>query len=234
MQHNERLVRRVQAAEDRKRPRANPVDERDAVRPRATQEDDVQNNQYSAKTSGDGNRGQLGSGGMQVEGQATQAPAPGVKRLAEVVVQRDCDTRDRSSNEPIPDSGMDMNSIVTNEQCEQIIQSVLKELGFTVRKNLVENSTWYELNQASVIDVTTMNLSDEPVLRDDVEWTETNVVDWRVQVCRRRSDERTFEIICSCTRDSAVKANASCLRIQKIPSHGTRSSSTSCQSKSML
>ena len=56
-----------------------------------------------------------------------------------------------------------MNSIVTDEQCEQIIQSVLKELGFTVRKNLVQHSTWYERNQASVIDVTTMNLSDELV-----------------------------------------------------------------------
>ena len=36
MQHDERLVRRVQAAEGRKRPRANPVDDRDAVRSRAT------------------------------------------------------------------------------------------------------------------------------------------------------------------------------------------------------
>ena len=31
-----------------------------------------------------------------------------------------------------PDSGMDMNSIARSEQCEQIIQSVVKELGFTV------------------------------------------------------------------------------------------------------
>ena len=127
------------------------------------QEDDVENTQYSAETSGDGNSDQSGSGEMQVEGQATQAPAAGVKRFAEVVVQRDCDTRDRSSNEPIPDSDMDMNSILTNEQCEQTIQSVLKDLGFTVRKNLVENSTWYGLIQASVIDVTTMNLIDELV-----------------------------------------------------------------------
>ena len=35
MQHDERLARRVQAAEDRKRPGANPDDERDAVRSRA-------------------------------------------------------------------------------------------------------------------------------------------------------------------------------------------------------
>ena len=35
MQHDERLARGVQAAEDRKRPRANPDDERDAVIPRA-------------------------------------------------------------------------------------------------------------------------------------------------------------------------------------------------------
>ena len=35
MPHDERLARRVQAAEDRKSPRANPDDERDAVRSRA-------------------------------------------------------------------------------------------------------------------------------------------------------------------------------------------------------
>ena len=45
MQHDERLARRVQAAEDRKRPRANAKDERDAVRPRAMQQDDVENEQ---------------------------------------------------------------------------------------------------------------------------------------------------------------------------------------------
>ena len=57
---------------------------------------------------------------------------------------------------------MDMNSIVTEEQCEQIIQPVLKELGFTDRKSR-EAFDRYELNQASVMDVTTMNLSDELV-----------------------------------------------------------------------
>ena len=147
------------------------------------QEDDVQNNQYSAETSADGKRGQSDSGEMQVEDQATQAPAPGVKRLAEVFVQRDCDTRDRSSNEPIPDSGMDMNSIVTNEQCEQIIQSVVKELGFTDRKNLVEHSTLYGID-SSFRDRRHNDESEWRTraieVRDDVEWTETNVVDWKV------------------------------------------------------
>ena len=84
MQHDERLARRVQAAEDRKRPRANPDDERDAVRSRAMQDDDVEFNQSSEETSGDGNSDQPGSGEMQVEGQVTQAPAAGVKRFAEV------------------------------------------------------------------------------------------------------------------------------------------------------
>ena len=65
------------------------------------QEDDVENNQYSAETSGDGNRDQSGSGEVQVEGQATQALASGVKRLTDVVLQRDCGTRAWSSNEPI-------------------------------------------------------------------------------------------------------------------------------------
>ena len=37
MQHDERLARRVQAAEDRQRPRANAEAERDAVRPSAMQ-----------------------------------------------------------------------------------------------------------------------------------------------------------------------------------------------------
>ena len=45
MQHDERLARRVPAAEDRKRPRVNAEDERDAVRPRAMQQDDVENEQ---------------------------------------------------------------------------------------------------------------------------------------------------------------------------------------------
>ena len=36
------------------------------VRPRSTQEDDVENSQSSAEPSGDGNRGQSGSGDMQV------------------------------------------------------------------------------------------------------------------------------------------------------------------------
>ena len=51
----------------------------------------------------------------------------------------------------MPDSGMDMNSSVTNEQCEQRIQSVLKELRFTDGKNLVEDATWYGLNQGYVM-----------------------------------------------------------------------------------
>ena len=46
-----------------------------------------------------GNGGQSGSGEMQVEGPAIHASAQGVKRLAEVVLQSNSDTRVRSSNE---------------------------------------------------------------------------------------------------------------------------------------
>ena len=60
---------------------------------------------------------------------------------------------------------MDMNSIVTTDQCERRIQSVLKELGFTDRKNLVEASTLYGVKQENVIDMTTMNQSDDLVQR---------------------------------------------------------------------
>ena len=67
-------------AEERKRPRANPGDERDAVRPRAMQGCDVENNQSSAETSGNGNGDQPGSRGVQVEGHAVQASCRG--RLA--------------------------------------------------------------------------------------------------------------------------------------------------------
>ena len=101
MQHDEKLARCFQAAEGRKRPRANPDDERDAVRPTAMQDDDDEHNPSSAGRSGDGNRDQPGPGEMHVEGQATQASVQGVKRLAEAVLQRDSDTRVRSSNEPM-------------------------------------------------------------------------------------------------------------------------------------
>ena len=59
------------------------------------------------------------------------------------------------------DSGADMNSTATNEQCERRIQSTLKELGFDDRENFVAGSTLYELIQGNVIDVTTMNLVDD-------------------------------------------------------------------------
>ena len=49
MQHDERLARRAHAAVDRKRPRANAEDERDAVRPRAMQQDDVEDTQSSGE-----------------------------------------------------------------------------------------------------------------------------------------------------------------------------------------
>ena len=188
MQHDEWLARRIQAAVDRNRPRANPEDERNAVRPRAMQQDDVQSNQTSAEVSGDRHRDQSGSGEMQVEDRAVQASAQGAKRLAEVVLQRDSGARHWSCNGPMP-SGIDMNSIVTTEQCEQRVQSVLKELG--------EDSTGHRWDEGYVLDVTTMNLSDDLV--------------------------------------SAVKEVTACMRIQKIPSHGMRSSSRSFfQAKSML
>ena len=62
------------------------------------QEDDVQNNQYSADTSGDGKRGQSGSGVMQVESQATQATCAMSEANCWGSLQRDSDTRLRSSN----------------------------------------------------------------------------------------------------------------------------------------
>ena len=100
MQHDEWLARRIQAAVDRNRPRANPEDERNAVRPRAMQQDDVQSNQTSAEVSGDRHRDQSGSGEMQVEDRAVQASAQGAKRLAEVVLQRDSGARHWSCNGP--------------------------------------------------------------------------------------------------------------------------------------
>ena len=80
------------------------------------QEDGVESEQYSAEASRDWNRDQSGSVEMQLGGQAVQASAQRVKRIAEAVLHRDSDTRARSSNEPMPDSGTDMNNIVTKEQ----------------------------------------------------------------------------------------------------------------------
>ena len=73
-----------------------------------------------------------------MEGHAVQASAQGAKRLAEAVLQRDSDTRSRSSSDPVPDKDMERNSIVTSESCKQRIQSVLKELGLTDGNNVVE------------------------------------------------------------------------------------------------
>ena len=53
--------------------------ERGVVRPRTMQEYGVENNQSSAEPSGDGNKNQSGFRGVQVEGQAIQASAQGVK-----------------------------------------------------------------------------------------------------------------------------------------------------------
>ena len=39
----------------------------------------------------------------------------------------------------------------------------MQELGFIDQKNFVEDSTWYGMNRGYVIDVTTMNLSDDLV-----------------------------------------------------------------------
>ena len=111
--------------------------------------------------SGDGNRAQSGFGKVQVEGEAS---AQGVKRRAEALLQRDSDARVRSSTEPIPNSGMHMQKIVTIEQCEQRIQTVLKDLVSVDLGNFVEDSPWYGLElDGYVFDVTTMNLSDDHV-----------------------------------------------------------------------
>ena len=69
MQQDAGLARRVQAAENRKKPR--PDDERDGgVRPRAMKEDVVESSQLSAAPCGNGNRDQSGSCEVQAEGQA--------------------------------------------------------------------------------------------------------------------------------------------------------------------
>ena len=53
----------------------------------------------------------------------------------------------------MPISGMDMNNIVTDEHCEQRVNTVLNELGFS----LTEEATWFGWigwNQGYVLDVT--------------------------------------------------------------------------------
>ena len=77
MKHDERLVRRVQAVDDRKRRLPNAEGKRDAVRPRSMQQDDVENNQSSEEPGIDRNRDQSGSGVTQLEGHAVQALAQG-------------------------------------------------------------------------------------------------------------------------------------------------------------
>ena len=90
----------------------------------------------SAEPGGDRNRDLSGSGDMQVEDHAVEASVQSVKETREAVWQRDSNTRARSLNDPMPDSGKDMNSIVMNEQCEQRIQSFPTELVFIDRKVL--------------------------------------------------------------------------------------------------
>ena len=102
MERDERLARRVQAAEGRTISRANQMmSEMQSDQEQSMHEDDVENSQSSAKSSGDGNRDQSGAGEMQVEGRAPQTSAQGVRRLAEALLHRGSDTRARSSNEPL-------------------------------------------------------------------------------------------------------------------------------------
>ena len=77
-------------------------------------------------------------------------------------MQRECDTRARSSNDPMPDCGTYVDDIVTNEQCEQLIRPVLKELKLTDRKNLVEGSAWYGLNLQTTWPATACWFAHEP------------------------------------------------------------------------
>ena len=99
MQHDERLLRRVQAVEDSKRRRPNAEGERDAVRPRSMEQDDVENNQSSAELGGDRNRDQSGSGDTQLEGHAVQAPAQGSDLL------RQCCNETQTQEPGVPRSG---------------------------------------------------------------------------------------------------------------------------------
>ena len=57
----------------------------------------------------------------------------------------------------MPHSGMYMSSVVTNEQCEQINFSVVKELEINDPGNVAEDSTRYGFDQGHVAEVTTMN-----------------------------------------------------------------------------
>ena len=60
-------------------PRVNAEDGRDAVRPRAMQQVDVDNNQSSAELGGDRNRDQSGFGNLQEEDHAV--PASHVRKV---------------------------------------------------------------------------------------------------------------------------------------------------------
>ena len=160
---------------------------------------------------------------MQVEGQALQAPAQGVKRLVEAIFPRDSDTRARSSNEP--DSGMDMNSTVTYEQCVRKIQSVQKELGLAVRRNFVEHSTWYGLNQGYVIYVTTMHQSGYLVQSKCVMMLNgpTPTLWIGVYKCEFNESWKPLQFKFN-LYDSAANPDTN-----KIPNHDMRNSSRSCQ-----
>ena len=91
-----------------------------------------------------------------------------------------------------------------------------------------------------MLDVTTMNLSDDLVrTKCAIRLNgQTYVVDWRVKCAesgelrqRLKSLQFAFKRY---ERESAVKEDTSCRRIQEVPSHGMRSSSGSRQAKSML
>ena len=113
---------------------------------------------------------------------------------------------------------MDMISIVANEQCQQRIQAVLNELGFTDRRNFVEDATRYGLNQGFVLDVTTMNLSEMMV-----HGQRTSLLIGRCKCADSGElDEPLKALQCAfklCeSQRNEVKEDTSCRRFQKSPS----------------
>ena len=139
----EGLARRVHAVEDRKRPRANPDDDRDGARPRAKHEEVVEMNRRQRANH---------IRNLRARSEAT-----------ETGLQRDVHNTARGSLDRTSSSGVYMNSLVTNEHYDRIVNTVLNELDLAERKNLTEESIRFGLNPGYALDLTPMDLSSELV-----------------------------------------------------------------------
>ena len=183
------------------------------------QEDEVENNQSRAQPSGDGSRDQSGPYEMQVEEQAIEASAQGTMRLAEAFLQCDTDTRARSSNEPMPDSGRNMNSIVTKEATRGENPIISERVG-------IRRST--ESHHDLVPSKCEMMLKGQKLtlLIGESKCEESDQLNKSL---------KSLQLVFMMYDNSSAKGGTSCMRIQRIdPSHFMRSSLTSCQAKSML